>query len=166
MKNFRPIRTAVTIGLIVTMMIQPMVFVAAAPLAGRSDTPERTETNACEGCGCCEIQSPDQRCCCCSGDADSSNEASSELQPDTSVVDEQPSESLLGVCLCGITVPPLDRGARSPERIIVRPVAISTAVSADVIHSRAKSLALRTDSRLDRTSTPRYSQRFLCMWLI
>ena len=167
MKKFHPIRTAVTIGLIITMMIQPMVVVASAPIDGKPGTPKCKETTtACEGCGCCEVQSPGGRCCCCGGSEGTSTDPHSDGGTQASEMEGQPRASLLGVCLCGVMVPPMDRGERCPERIIVRHVAMSEAVADESICRRPRSEAKPVGFLREAVPAPRYSQRFLCMWLI
>ncbi|MFN3193966.1 MAG: hypothetical protein ACE361_25880 [Aureliella sp.] len=167
MKKFHPIRTAVTIGLIITMMIQPMVAIAAAPMEARQTKPERAQTaTSCDGCGCCEVQSPDQRCCCCGGSEDSPADSPPTRGDQTTEVEGHPQASLLGVCLCGVMVPPMDRGDRCPQRIIVRHVAVSEAAADQNFYRRSKVTSLRAAPPCEANLVARYSQRFLCMWLI
>lgn len=167
MKKFHPIRTAVTIGLIITMMIQPMVVVAAVPIDSKTGKPECSKTTAaCEGCGCCEVQSPDQRCCCCGASEEASADPHSSRDPQASDSEGQSRASLLGVCLCGVMVPPMDRGDRCPERIMVRHVAMSEAVADESICRRPRSEAKPVHFLREAIPAPRYSQRCLCMWRI
>ncbi len=166
MKKFHPIRTAVTIGMIITMMIQPMVF-AAAQFDGKTAKQEFTETTtACDGCGCCEVQSPDQRCCCCGDTEKAPTAPKSDGGTQAPEVQGQPRASLLGVCLCGVMVPPMDRGDRCAERITARHVAMSEVVADESICGRPRSVAKPVDFLCEAVPAPRYSQRFLCMWLI
>jgi hypothetical protein len=78
----------------------------------------------------------------------------------------QPRSSLLSVCLCGVMVPPMDRGDRCPERIVVRQIAMSEAVADESICRRPRSEAKPVDFLCEAVPAPRYAQHFLCMWLI
>lgn len=167
MKKFHSIRTAVTIGMIITMMIQSIVVMAAAPVGGTLSQSECAETTtACESCECCEVQSRDQRCCCCSENGVASTDPQSDVGNQASATKEKPRALLLGVCLCGVMIPPMDRGDRCPERIVVRHVPISDATADEPVRARPRSEALQLATLREVGPVPRYSQRFLCMWLI
>lgn len=154
MKNFRPIRTAVTLSMIVAMMIQPMVATAIGASCGQKDC---VESLMCQGCGCCEVAKADERCCCCSRP----DETPAESQE--SDADSREETSVGGVCLCGLTVPPMDRGSeRNADRIEVRQVEFLPLVlpKDDDRSLRDRQWVTTSESILN----PRFSQRFLCVW--
>ena len=155
MKKFQLIRIAVTVGLIVTTMIQPLAVMAAG---NSSRHAERVEPSACQGCGCCEVAKPSDRCCCCGGEQGSSQTTTAE--PPT-----QTHEVSLGICLCGILVPPMDRGHRGSERVFVRQIEPNsvTAVGTSLEPTLKKSWIASAPAI---ALFHRFSQRFLCMWLI
>jgi hypothetical protein len=59
----RIIRSVVNLSLIVVMMIQPGMALAVANDCGANCA----SGFMCEGCGCCEVSSPEEKCCCCGG---------------------------------------------------------------------------------------------------
>ena len=60
----RLIRIVVNLSLIVVMMIQPgMALIFANDCGAKS-----ASGLMCEGCGCCEVASPEEKCCCCGGE--------------------------------------------------------------------------------------------------
>ena len=131
MKNFRIIRFAITLSLIVTMMTQPMVSAAFAGGCGDSGCQHHTKP-VCEGCGCCEVANRDESCCCRSGKQDDAKRDSKDLElasrtDSLSAIKAQP-QTLKGVCLCGLTNPPMNRGSereRVSEQTEVRDIAIA-----------------------------------------
>ena len=158
MQKSVPVRTAVTIGMIVTLTIQPILPCAEA---GKREEPKTNNAVplTCQGCGCCEVSEPEERCCCCSRTEDS------EAKPDlVGPVHDYDQESM-GICLCGISMPPLDRGDRSDPRVASRLLD----------HSRLEDIScqppctprlVRADSLPPPFRRMRFSQRFLCTWLI
>lgn len=156
MKNFRPIRTAITLALTITMMIQPMVVTAIGASCGQKDC---VESLICQGCGCCEVAMADDKCCCCSRPDESPTE------PQESDASSPTLTSINGVCLCGLTVPPMDRGSeRTAEPIEVRQVEFLPLVSPkdDDRSLRDRQWVTTSESILN----PRFSQLFLCVWRI
>ncbi len=59
----RLIRTVVNLSLIVVMMIQPGMALVFANDCGV----KRASGYMCEGCRCCEVASPEDKCSCCGG---------------------------------------------------------------------------------------------------
>ena len=67
MGNFPLTRTALNLLLIVALAIQPVA--ACAVTADCSVRCSESDTFMCPGCGCCEVEQANDRCCCCSGTA-------------------------------------------------------------------------------------------------
>ena len=163
MQQFQPVRAAVTIGLIVTMMIQPMVVFAAV---AKVDQPARVASSDAPGCGCCEVASSKEACCCCGPREDSAGTSHNESSRGPDNGSDGSCNRSLGACLCGMSFPPMDRGDRGSERNVVR---YSTPV--DVISDDGYALSDRRgpvrQERIDANiPAPRFSQRFLCVWRI
>lgn len=168
MKNFRIIRFAVTLSLIVTMMTQPTAAVAAG--CGDSGCQHSAKT-VCEGCGCCEVAEAGEACCCCGESEQDAKPPSSEYgheSPDESdSIQDTSAQVIKGVCLCGLTNPPMDRGSereRASERVELR-------IASIIFHQPddADILFKQSVSPVPHVATgkiPRFSQRLLCVWRI
>ncbi len=64
MFRLRLIRTAINLSLIIVMMIQPGIALVSANDCGA----DCGSSFLCEGCGCCKVASPEDKCCCCGGE--------------------------------------------------------------------------------------------------
>ena len=170
MKNFRIIRFAITLSLIVTMMTQPMVAAAFAGGCGDSGCQHHAKP-LCEGCGCCEVADAGESCCFCSGKQDDAKQNSEDVDPAShsdslSAITAKP-QVLKGVCLCGLTNPPMNRGSereRMSEQTEVRDLAIVFVQPDD-----ADGLSRQPVAPISLAATgkvPRFSQRLLCVWRI
>ena len=71
MGNFPLTRIALNLLLIVSLAIQPVA--ACAFTADCAVRCSGSDTVMCPGCGCCEVEGANDRCCCCSGTAKSSD---------------------------------------------------------------------------------------------
>jgi hypothetical protein len=131
MRNFHLTHITVNLLLIVALAIQPVAVCMANVecAAGYTDT-----TFTCQGCGCCEVERADDRCCCCSGSAEPHPEETLEPsccrskhkapESPTEDVDEK-SEAAIdsvdgaagvrSICLCGRDSKPFNDSA--PRRI-------------------------------------------------
>ena len=158
MKKFHPIRTAVKIGLIVTMMmIQPMLFVAAASLERSSNSTTNATSAACEGCGCCEVASANEQCCCCSvEDGDASGMET----------EQQVTGSLHAACHCGLTIPPFGAGNKGAGRFVTRHVESSNTDSVADADAKQGAKWLWLGTSREAIPLRHHSQLFLCVWLI
>ena len=170
MKNFRIIRFAVTLSLIVTMMTQPMVTAAFAGGCGDPGCQHHAPPE-CDGCGCCEVKDKAESCCCCSSKQDESKPDSGDLGPSThthshAAINAKPT-TVKGACLCGLTNPPMNRGSereRVSEQVEVRDIAI-----AFVQPDAADGLFKQSVTPVSHAATGkilRFSQRLLCVWRI
>ncbi|MCG8650503.1 MAG: hypothetical protein MI861_11770 [Pirellulales bacterium] len=159
MSRYQSIRTALTLSLIVAMMIQPLAVGASgiAPLQRPADDPL-----TCAGCGCCQVDRPQQACCCC--DPGDFADASESGQPSDA---KSMTPEFARPCLCGISLPPLHRGSKSNlttrltearnVRYVLRPLDLA----------RAEGLTVwPAASGIDLGHLDRFSQRFLCIWRI
>lgn len=180
MRNFLLTRIAVTLLLIVSLTIQPVVACLASVTcaAGRSEA----AALSCHGCGCCEVVGADDRRCCCSGSAQVLSKGAAEpgccrheykeaQESDSSrEVDEAsatsiaPLESgLRAICLCEQSSPPLgDSSHRQPTS--ENRDALSLACNLDdAVLGRDH---LRAASRYVTSVLPthRFSQVMLCIW--
>ena len=170
MKNFRIVRIAVTLSLIVTMMTQPMVIASIAAGCGDSGCGQRTPM-VCEGCGCCEVLEAGDSCCCC-GDSEQKAKTQSTDCGHGSPDDPDAIQSALvkiikGVCRCGLSHPPMDRESerqRVSERVEVRDFII-TFIQPDDSNGR-RQFAAPPVSLAATGKIPRFSQRLLCVWRI
>ena len=139
------------------MMIQPMFVVFA--VADSSKT-ECVESQLCQGCGCCEVTRPSEQCCCCSSAEESTSKS------DKPAAERSADASALGICLCGLGVPPMDRGERTPVRIIVRHIELFRLSTSRDDALRPPGYGTGADRLLETIQSPGYSQRFLCVWRI
>ena len=170
MKNFRIIRFAVTLSLIVTMMAQPMVAAAVAAGCGDSGCQQRTQM-LCDGCGRCDVAESSDSCCCCGESEPKATTQPSDCGHDSPAKSETLGvasvQVIQGVCLCGLSNPPMDRGSerqRISEPVEVRDIAISFVQSdnADGLFKQSVTpVALAATGKI-----PRFSQRLLCVWRI
>ncbi len=165
MNIFRTIRVALTLSLIVTMLVQPMVAVALAAGCGDFGCQQSAKA-ACEGCGCCEASDSNEPCCCCR----ESEKADAQAPTNGREADEEPSEMEValaqGVCLCGVSSPPMDRGANR-DRGIERSELRVTCMPRHMEHNGE----LRWQPGQSRFlaacgKIPHFSQRLLCVWRI
>lgn len=168
MENFRIIRIAVTLSLIVTMATQPMVSAAVAGGCGDSECQHLSQP-VCDGCGCCEVEHSEDLCCCCCGEKDASQSNCCDRAADShgnsvATTGTKPT-TIQGVCICGLTAPPMNRGSerdRAGEQVEVRTFAIAFVPPDDVAVSVKHAFApvfLATTGK-----PPRFSQCFLCVW--
>ncbi len=170
MKNFRIIRFAITLSLIVTMMTQPMMAAAFAGGCGDSGC-QRHAVSHCGACGCCEVASTGKSCCCCSGNQDDAKQSADDVDSAShsdslSAIKTKP-RMLKGVCLCGLTNPPMNHGSereRMSEQTEVREFAIVFVQPDDADGPLGRSVV--PDSLAGTGKIPRFSQRFLCVWRI
>lgn len=167
MKNVRAIHPAVTFALIITMMFQPMLLTPV--MAGCVEDVQPAEAPKCVGCGCCEVDAAGERCCCCCRNRDPSSDESVRHRCDNSGETDAAREqdrSVLGVCLCGLTFPPMERGTEhSLERVQIRDRDCPTIVLS--IDEDGPSSGWATAGSMVRAqSSSRFSQRHLCVWRI
>ncbi len=166
----RGIRIAVTLSLIVTMMIQSMVGVAAAAQCADVQCPVVSESTAiCGGCDRCPVNDEGEQCCCCKPKPSGEQPAdcphkSLPLKSDEATT---PEVGTLGICLCGLTSPPVDRGqerTRVTEQIEQQESDLSAICAVSLQPPR---LALASpETSLEIGPLPRFSQRLLCVWRI
>lgn len=169
MKNFRIIRFAVRLSLIVTMMIQPMLAAAVAAGCGDSGCHQSAKM-VCEGCGCCEVADPSESCCCC-GEAEAAKpkpaDCGHESADEPVAIAAATTQVIKGVCLCGLSNPPMNRGSereRASERTELRvfPIALQLPKHGDVLLQQSvPPVFLAATGKI-----PRFSQRLLCVWRI
>lgn len=147
------------------MMIQPMVMASVGSGCGDAQC---SETPVCGGCGCCEVAEAESSCCCCStpDESPSKPDDSQNEKLDQEVVVADSAESVFGLCLCGLTVPPMDRGnERASERIDVRQYECLT-IALPLDAYRPSHGLKRPVSFSESIPSPRFSQRQLCVWRI
>lgn len=121
----RLIRTVVNLSLIIVMTIQAAMALALTNECSANDYgASRASSFTCEGCRCCEVPSPEEKCgccgsgepaigenSCCMGDTESDAARSDSAMSDTSVEAEVTS-----TCGCGVKNPPLgDSGHARPS---------------------------------------------------
>ncbi len=173
MKNFRPIRIAVTLSLIVTMMIQPVVSPALASACGASTVKggccQNQAKSICDGCGCCEVKKPGDHCGCCRGTEEPKSELSDCGHPspasDSDTAVDSPAV-VKGVCLCTVSNPPMNRGSereQAREQLQLRS-AIVAVISFDEWGLKRSAPPLFPDAASGANS--RFTQLFLCVWRI
>ncbi len=170
MKNFRIIRFAITISLIVTMMTQSMVSAVFAGGCGDSGCQQHAKP-LCEGCGCCQVARTGQSCCCCSGNQQDAEQNCGDVEPAShsgslSAIKSKP-RILKGVCLCGLTNPPMNRGSereRVSEQVQVRDIAIAFIQPDDADGLSGQPVVPVSLAATGKIA--RFSQRQLCVWRI
>lgn len=188
MSNFPLIRTAVKIGLIAAIVIQPMLLMAAQGTCARG-----VSAGACcqakgvfQACKCCEVKTDGNLCGCCTGKTGNAGDCSALLAADGPRHDEgfdpvsgvfferseadglaRDRKASLTACLCGLRTEPL---GPTPHRIPV-PQVRDLVLIAHLDHVAPESGApLRPGSECFRLPigdlSPHFSQRFLCIWRI
>ncbi|TWU33657.1 hypothetical protein Q31b_57140 [Novipirellula aureliae] len=156
------IRIAVTACLIVSTTIQPM-----ASLAMPVNCVDKgcDQTQKCPGCGCCELQSVDDRCCCCTAEAQLTEEDEQPTEKNVDVTMAAGSKPAVSHCSCGVSTPPMDR--TNPREQIVRELAVRLSML-DFVVLDEMPLAVDRLQAIDDSFGSRadFSQRFLCVWRI
>jgi hypothetical protein len=176
MRIFRPTHIAVNLLLIVALAIQPVAVCLAGVVGGPACSEPGRFT--CQGCGCCEVERPDGRCCCCSGPADaeeveasccSSNhdsaensEASPEQQTASSIA---PGDAgVRSICLCEQRSPPLSDS--SPRRPTTEDRDVVSLESID-LHGYAWNsgrLVAKRQATAPLVPPSHFAQVMLCIW--
>lgn len=188
MNNSPLIHTVVNLCLIPALVIQPIAIMAARGTCAESCRSVACfkATMVCTGCNRCEVQSAGDMCGCCSGNEDEAEGCCTtkagkpmfdELFGEISdVVPEPPTTEFelssqeateLSSCSCGVHSQPFGpvpcRGAVPHARNIAAIVYLDP-IASDV------GLAVRPDRLTARLPigdfSPRFSQRFLCIWRI
>jgi hypothetical protein len=171
---------AIKLCLIVAMLLQPF---AVGPLVvgtsddGTSDIEESVcappGSPMCGGCGCCQVESPSQRCCCCklaeketpATESVEVSESSSDGDGQTSVL-PAPRSSQVSACLCGRQHRPIHHGSGEGfpiSRLCEMPLAFGIHLDLPII--RASDVRSAT-ARFDAAHAPHFSQTLLSVWLI
>lgn len=183
MRNFHLTRIAVNLLLIVALAIQP-VAVCLGNVVGGVAGCSQAGAFTCQGCGCCQVDDADDRCCCCSGPveeevdqatessccsgshiASEESESSPENVDDGGVTAIGPIETgVRTICLCNRAPQPLSdsspRRATSDDRDSLS--VGSTALDANVWDSGP--LLATTHDRANLPVTLHFSQSMLCIW--
>lgn len=183
MRNFRLTHIAVNLSLIVAMMVQPVAVCFASAGGVSSCTNSQHDSFTCPGCGCCEVETASDRCCCCAGSAKTEPNApvkssccSSKHESETADVeattDTKPSKSVItpaksgvkSICLCEQRSQPLPdpspRRTSSDSRDII---------SLDVLDFDQNAWDGNASSLVSKhcactAFSPHYSQIVLCIW--
>lgn len=164
--NFRPIRIALNLSLIVAMTSQPML---ALGLCESKLGRHAAKQQQCQGCRCCAIEPAEDQCCCCSA------EGSHIIRTDVDRRDVDGAEAKDGVaelqfataCHCGITRLPMDRRHHRQSKIDFSKLRVGNLLVVDLLsESDPKSFHLQPAWRGDANRLGRYSQQYLCVWRI
>lgn len=171
MKNFRAIRIAVILSLIVTTTMQSFVGVAAAAQCPDVACASSSELGfICDGCDRCSVGSEGELCCCCKPKPNGKQPA--DCPHKSRPIDGEQTvpevAATLGICLCGLSSPPIDRGqdrSRITEQVEQQECDLSAIC--DVLSLQPPRLAVSSPHiTFDIGSLPRFSQRHLCVWRI
>ncbi len=158
--NFRAIRIAITLSLIVAMTSQPVVGIGFA--RGNCNSQSDQQIN-CQGCGCCEIKQAGDRCCCCKSEADQRAVEVPHATGDGATADG----TIATDCRCGISTPPMDRRQQRESTVDLSKLRKGSLHLVELLaKSDPKSFRLHPGWRGDSGRLGRYSQRYLCIWRI
>lgn len=169
MSNFRTIRTALTVSLIIAVTTQPMETLRAAECCNATDA----RSSCYATCNCCQFARPKNACHCCvgaSGWADESNCHSASRAIDCAAsknsVESQVTPQL-HVCLCRIS-PPSSGQPRQHHRVTKEPLRHELALGTTRPMETRVSSVLRPQrkQRHARGYQRHFSQRVLGSWLI
>ncbi len=180
MRNFHLTHIAVTLLLIVSLAVQPLAVCLAgvACASGCSEPP----AFSCPGCGCCDVEGAGDRCCCCSGSAQTAPAETAEpsccsrkhREPQASDssrnADEASATSITPVepglrsnCLCEQAPPPLsDSSPRQTTSESRDTLALASDLD-DAVLGRERLLAA-SHYVTSVPPTHRFSQVVLCIW--
>ena len=190
MGNFPLTRIALNLSLIVALAIQPVA--ACAVTADCSVRCSESDTVMCPGCGCCEVEKVNDRCCCCSGTAEPaekkaakpsccSHDESSDLsdldvfsppradletpEPACELSDSDESETTLqSLCLCEQNSQPLsDSSPTRPVNESRASLAIRFSGPVGADSDSRLSLSIARDGK-DVPALAHFSQILLCIW--
>jgi hypothetical protein len=184
MRNFHLTHIAVNLLLIVALAIQP-VAVCLANVDCAVGCSNGTAF-ACQGCGCCEVERANDRCCCCSGPtrieneenpeegccsskhrADAKSESSTEDTDEKSAIGIASVEDAAGVrsiCLCEQDSQPLSDS--TPRRPVSENRDTLSLESHDLDEGvwNCGQLLATTQYGEDVPVSVRFSQVILCIW--
>ena len=165
--NFRPIRIALNLSLIVAMTSQPVLGLSfSEPDGGRRGDQQQ----ACPGCGRCAVEATIDHCCCC-GSAETEKSHNADLDRRDVVVakaqDGIAEREIAADCRCGITTIPMDRRHHRQSTGDFTKLRIGSLPIVDLL-SKAdpQSFHLQRAHRGDANRRGRYSQQYLCVWRI
>ena len=164
--NFRPIRIALNLSLIVAMASQPVLGLGLSEAdLGR----HAAKQQHCPGCGCCEVEPAEDQCCCCGSEATHIIRAD-VARPNFDVAkakDGIAERQFATACHCGITKLPMDRRHHRQSTIDFSKLRVSSLPGVDLLsESDPKSFDLQPAWRGDANRRGRYSQQYLCVWRI
>jgi len=118
MSIIHAIRTAVTIGMIVTLAIHPAFIVPSGYGDGLASKVDAASAS-CVACGCCQSKSPESLCCCCKAEEKPTAKTSKgDANQDVGV--EVNQTAWAAECECGTMVPPRHHGQERSEQEVVR----------------------------------------------
>ena len=160
--NLTTIRIAVTACLIVSTTIRP---IAALAMPGNCADKVCEQSQKCPGCGCCEVQSAADRCCCCTHETGPTEEQEQRAEKSVEILVEASSQAAVSHCTCGVSTPPMDR--TNPREQIVRELVVRLSMLDFVVLDETP-LAVDRPQAIDDLFGSRadFSQRFLCVWRI
>ena len=163
MSIIHAIRTAVTIGMIVTLTIHP-TFIATRGFADGLASKAEVVSGSCVACKCCQPKSPEFICCCCKAQKTPTDNISSGDAEPAVWVEVDPSESA-GECDCGTMLPPFHDGQERSEQE-VRHSSSRKPDRSEFSVNAAVPFPLQAVMAWPHSFIPHFSQCFLCRWLI
>lgn len=164
MSIIHAIRTAVTIGMIVTLAIHPAFIVPSGygdGLASKIDT----ASASCVACGCCQSKSPESLCCCCKAE-EKPTDQTSKGDANQDVWVEVNQTAWAAECECGTMVPPRHRGQERSEQEVVRHSSPQVPDRIEYSFNVAVPSPIQAMLHGANSCLLNFSQCFLCRWLI
>ena len=159
----RTIRIVVTLSLVIATMIQPVSAFAMPPTCHETDD---DSAGMCQGCGCCPVEQPEERCCCCTPETSERTETSEKTKvSEPTEVDEATDSAESSVCHCGVSAPPMNHGSLRDQ--VAREAAVKLGFGV-LIDYADYTPAIKQLHCLNETagSRPDFSQRNFCVWRI
>ncbi len=183
MRDFRLIHIAVNLLLIAAVAIQP-VAICLANVDGVAGCSKSSALSACPGCGCCETDHTDDRCCCalanakpeeapqpscCDSEQDAPRQSTKPASEDQSI-DEPRANAVVpftfrpSTCLCEQSPQPLSDSSPRRPASEQRDIAAIAATVDDRSPWHAPHGTAKTRYGILPVLPPHFSQVVLCIW--
>ena len=164
MSIIHAIRTAVTIGMIVTLAIHPAFIVPSGYADGLASKADAASAS-CVACGCCQSKSPESLCCCCKAE-EKPTAKTSKGDANQDVWVEVNQTAWAAECECGTMVPPRHHGEERSEQEVVRHSSSRVPDRIEYSFNAAVPSPLQAMLYGANSCLLNFSQCFLCRWLI
>ncbi|QDU57918.1 hypothetical protein Pan181_41410 [Aeoliella mucimassa] len=148
---------------------------AGLPAATRMDCEAQpAESTTCQGCGCCAVNGPDDRCCCCGPPKQATAKPEQDLakscceQESLNTEQKDVAPELLDVCTCGLSdrVPAIPSPEQQPvaQQLVLKLTMVGDSLA--LCNDEACKLPTGRQESLSATLLSDGAQQRLCVWRI